>query len=171
MCSLTFSGSGQQLGVRVGEVVSGSAGVVALRSMRCGSKMSEGQHQNSLSLFQKVPLTDKDDSYNSQLHLLIKREYFCSLSHEPPDTLWGVEDLHHHTHLAGESAIRSHGGNKYQSENSDSCMQPLIQGSFSFVTHTLDTCMRVRTHTHKADAQGSTYKSMHTGVWTRGLGL
>ena len=44
MCSLTFSGSGQQLGVRVGEVVSGSAGVVALRSMHCGSKMSEGQH-------------------------------------------------------------------------------------------------------------------------------
>ena len=87
MCSLTFSGSGQQLGVRVGEVVSGSAGVVALRSMHCGSKMSEGQDQNSLSLFQKVPLTDKDDSYNSQLHLLITREYFCSLSHEPPDTL------------------------------------------------------------------------------------
>lgn len=77
--------------------------MAALRSTHCGSKMSEGQHQDSLRLFQKVPLTDKDDSYNSQLHLLVTREYFCSLSHEPPDTLGGMEDLHHHTHSAGES--------------------------------------------------------------------
>ena len=154
MCSLAFSGNGQEPGERVGEAVSGSssrAGVVALRSRLCGSRMSEGQHQNSLSLYQKVPLTDKEDSYNAQLHLLITREYFCSLSHEPPDTLWGVGDLHHHTHLAGESANSGPTrGNKYQSENSDSCMQSLIQGYFSFVTHTTDmpVCMRVHTHTH-----------------------
>ena len=62
MCSLAFSGNGQEPGERVGEVVSGSssgAGVMALRSRPCGSRMSEGQHQNSLRLYQKLPSQTK----------------------------------------------------------------------------------------------------------------
>lgn len=135
--------------------------------------MSEGQHQDSLRLFQKVPLTDKDDSYNSQLHLLITREYFCSLSHEPPDTLWGMEDLHHHTHLAGESVNSGPTGVINIRVRTQTHVATSHPSSFRVVTHTPDT--RVWTHTHTADAQGSSYKSMltevHTGAWTRGLGL